>query len=376
MEPRSGPSQRFAAGVLAATVVWTPVTIARAGEADQGESIRLEYHASAGCPDRPAFVARVHRKTRRARFVEAGEPGRIFTVDVEAGPPSAGRVTVTAPEGASAARAVQAGSCEEVADALALMLALAVDPQAAATAASGPTPTAPSSPPVPPSDGNVEPPPATPLVPSTAALPPPPRPTPHESPRPVDEPAEDELPHVPPPGQQRGQRLFVGADFAAATGVSPTTLLGAAPFVGYRGSSIGWLAPSIRATFLHAGTGNLTVDGGQAQFTWNVGRLDGCFVAWPTHALRLGLCARVEAGVLDVSGSAIAAPQTKHNGWVAAGPVGHVEWTVLGPLFLDAQAGPIFRVTNDRFYFQPNTTAYQVPIVALDAEAGVGVHFL
>ncbi len=117
--------------------------------------------------------------------------------------------------------------------------------------------------------------------------------------------------------------------------------------------------------------------GGEAQFTWNVGRLDGCVLAWPTHVLRLGACARAEAGVLGVNGSAIAAPQATHSVWIAAGAVGHLEWTLLGSLFLDAQAGPILRITNDRFYFLPNnTTAYHVPVVAIDAEAGVGVHFL
>jgi hypothetical protein len=50
----------------------------------------------------------------------------------------------------------------------------------------------------------------------------------------------------------------------------------------------------------------------------------------------------------------------------------------VGPLLLDAEVAPIFRVTADHFYFVPNqdTTGYQVPQVGLEASAGLGLHFL
>jgi hypothetical protein len=60
------------------------------------------------------------------------------------------------------------------------------------------------------------------------------------------------------------------------------------------------------------------------------------------------------------------------------GALARIEWTFVGPLLLDLEAGPTFRPVLDRvaFSFPPNTTVYQVPFVGLDAEVGLGVHFL
>ena len=49
---------------------------------------------------------------------------------------------------------------------------------------------------------------------------------------------------------------------------------------------------------------------------------------------------------------------------------------MLGALFLDLEAGPTFRPVLGRFRFLPDTIVYQVPVVGLDAEAGLGFHFL
>jgi hypothetical protein len=141
-----------------------------------------------------------------------------------------------------------------------------------------------------------------------------------------------------------------------------------------RGAS---LEMSLRAAFLRAESGTVSVTGGAAAFTWDAGRIDGCAIPWPGHALSLGACVRVEAGVLDVAGTDISAPQSRHSAWLALAPLAHLEWALLGSLFLEAQAGPTFRLTADRFFFLPDiTTGYRVPVVALDAEGGVGVHFL
>jgi hypothetical protein len=97
-----------------------------------GEPIHLEYRSPTGCPDEAAFVARIRGRTTAARFVEQGEAARTFGVVLETGSPPAGTVTVTEGERGGGARRLEADSCEHVADALALIVALALDPHALA----------------------------------------------------------------------------------------------------------------------------------------------------------------------------------------------------------------------------------------------------
>jgi len=35
----------------------------------------------------------------------------------------------------------------------------------------------------------------------------------------------------------------------------------------------------------------------------------------------------------------------------------------------------MIHVTEDRFYFRPDTTVYQVPVAGLETGGGLGVHF-
>jgi hypothetical protein len=188
--------------------------------------------------------------------------------------------------------------------------------------------------------------------------------------------AQREKESPPPPSAALPHTLSLGADFAVATDVSPQTLLGVSPSLGWRSGRASLLAPSVSAAFLRATSGTLTVPGGAAAFTWTVGRVDGCLVSWPPGAARLLGCLRVEAGLLEAAGSEVASPQTRQRGWFALGPLARGEWELLSPLFVAAQAAVMVHVTADHFYFIPNTTVYDVPVVGLEASVGVGVHFL
>jgi hypothetical protein len=116
--------------------------LARAQDAE--EAIRLDYQSGPGCPDEASFVARIRARTQRAHLVAEGESAREFDVRIVASGRPAGTVTVVNHGHAEGARSVNAGTCEEVADALSLIVALALDPRAMAPA----TPLTPSSVPV------------------------------------------------------------------------------------------------------------------------------------------------------------------------------------------------------------------------------------
>jgi hypothetical protein len=350
---------------------------------DAGEPIHLEYRAGAGCPGEEAFVARVHARMARVRLVGAAEGARTFTVELSnAREHPSGSVTVTGRARSEGARRLQADTCDEVADALALMVVLAIDPGAlSAPEASPATPSAidAGAPALldaaAPLDASSPLDASTPLDrwvgPDAATAPSSPVP-PAISPAPTDS--------TPAALSTRPRHFFGGGDFAIATGVTPSALFTGAPFIGWRMTEGSLLGASVRVAFLRVGTGTVTVVDGGADFTWTVGRVDGCALLWPSRSLRLGACARVEAGVLEVVGKDVPAPRTWNSPWVAVGTLARLEWSFFGPLVLDVEAGPSFHVSAEEFYFEPygrnGTSGYTVPYVGFVSEAGVGIHFL
>jgi hypothetical protein len=87
-------------------------------------------------------------------------------------------------------------------------------------------------------------------------------------------------------------------------------------------------------------------------------------------------CARAEAGQLLAAGSRISGARTEGAPWLALGPVARVEWGPLPPLFLSIEVAGMVHVTDDRFYFVPDTTVHIVPLLGGEASIGLGVRFL
>lgn len=296
------------------------------------EPIRLAYYASDGCPDEAGFVARIRTRTTRARIAWAGEVARTFTIAIDQGPPPSGRVSVQTSGRDDGTRRVQADTCSDVADALALVVALAIDPRATMPS---PVATAPAAKP------------ATPPVVSTGL-----------------------------PARESGA-FFVGLDGAIATGVTPRLLLGASPFVGWRARTGTLFEPSVRLAFMRVGAGGVDVPNGRVEFTWTIGRVDVCPIVGPGGSVRVAACARFEAGALEAMRADVSSARTPLRPWVAAGLVARGEWSLFQWAFIDAEVGGVIRVTQDRFYFMmPGTPVYEVPPVGVTAGAGVGVHFL
>ncbi|HEX8793811.1 MAG TPA: hypothetical protein VF765_22865 [Polyangiaceae bacterium] len=351
-------------GLAAALCVIACAPLALADES--GEPIALDYRATSDCPDAAAFEQMVRGRTNRARFVASGQ-ARTFAVTLTRGPHASGRLTVLRSGSIEGVREVHADSCAEGAEALALMVALAVDPSAilgpaAPTNAASGAPSPPAATTASAQAVQEEPPAVTQSPPSPLPAPLATTPPPSESPAPTSA--------APPP-----HTVFVGTDLVVAGGAPSNPLFGVAPLLGWRSSSTGLIAPSIRASFLHAGSSVGEATGGSAAFTWNLGRLEGCVLSWPPGPAHLLACARVEAGVVDASGSGVPLATSRERAWVALGPVVRGEWSLLGPLFLTIDAAPMVRATTDRFYFRPDSTVYQVSWLGFEGGAGIGVHF-
>ena len=96
------------------------------------EPIALHYEASGTCPSELDFMARVRTYTRRWALVPEGTPAvRTVRVRVSEGKvETTGKLTVATPGGATSEREIAGPSCMEVSEALAVMVAVAIDPRA------------------------------------------------------------------------------------------------------------------------------------------------------------------------------------------------------------------------------------------------------
>jgi hypothetical protein len=304
------------------------------------EPIRLEYRASEGCPDVETFVARVRARTSRVRVALPGEAARTFAIVLVDGSPASGEVGVVDGEHPESARRVQGATCSEVADALALIVGLAVNPRTTAAA-------------------------------------------------PADEVYDRGVPGtVPPPSSSQVERperrsarlpaagsVFAGADFTVTSGLAPDARVGGSPYVGWQAREDSLVAPEVRLAVVRSVSAVPAGSSGTASFDWTAGRLDGCPIAWRRATLRLRPCARIEVGSVGVATVNVPAPRSLLRGWFAAGPLIRAQWNVIDTLFADAELALLLRATNDRFVVLPDSTVYQVPVLGLTAGLGVGALF-
>ena len=102
--------------------------------ADQPEvRARLDLVAPADCATRSELERRVASRSDRIRFVGAGEPVRALTGEIKPIDDQAFQATLTVvePDGRRSVRRVLTHSCEEALDALALVVAVTLDPSSA-----------------------------------------------------------------------------------------------------------------------------------------------------------------------------------------------------------------------------------------------------
>jgi hypothetical protein len=322
--------------VIGSSAAISPTCLA---QEDDAEAVRLSYSALGHCPDEADFSARVRARTTRVRFAQPGETVRRFDVTLFDGAPASGQISVVDAEGPHGVRRVRAATCAEVADAIALVVALAVNPET-------PAPAHPAS--VPERTGTRMPGASGPLPPQQTGI-------------------------TPAGVTSTAGRVFAGADLALNGGVTPDVLAAVSPYLGWQATD-GTLAPELRLSAIRS-MSNEAVSNGQASFVWTAGRLDGCPVAWQAAALRVAPCARIEAGAIEVETTGVPAPRTRLRGWFAAGVLIRAEWSLVDALFADAELAALVRASNDRFVVLPDTTLYQVQLIGLGAGLGLGARF-
>jgi hypothetical protein len=236
---------------------------------------------------------------------------------------------------------VSAADCEQVVSALALMTALALDPNAS---------TAPVPPP--------EPPPSKPAPPAPEDARPPPRAVP--------DPAH--------PSTARW-RFQAGVAAEALSGFGPDALFLIRPSVEVERSSASALSQAFRLSAA-TGRGTLTTPEGGADLNLLVGRVEACPARWrATASLPISPCLSLDAGRLQMTGDGVASARRVTPPWVAPGAILRLGWEIMDVLVAEVSGELLFPLTRDRFFVNTDTTLHRTPAVVAGATVGLGGRF-
>ena len=273
-------------------------------------------------------------------------------------PPSVGRLEIVSPAGAVSVRELRGDACPDVADAIALVMALGIDPNAMTAVTAVTAVTAPGARPGEPRLASVAP--APPAAP-TPDLPPRPRPAPSSA--------------------SYRLRPSAGIGIGASSGLAPRVLAVPALFLGADfvpaprrdgvALSLGLRLSAVTASSRSAGLLSET-----ATLGFTAGRLDACPLRAVLGPLEASACARAEAGVLRASGAGVLSPRTPSYPWFSLGAALRLGARVVGPLFVEIEGAVTFPLVREHFFFDdPQTTVFDVPPVAAVAGGALGVRF-
>jgi hypothetical protein len=323
------------------------LAIPPAATAAEAPAVQLRVDASPDCTTREELAARVAARTSRITFTapDGGSPAVAVRVAITATPRAVlGDLTITQAGSPAAARRISAPSCEQLTDALALVIALAFDPDTTAASVPG----QPATPPVAPRAGENAP-------PLQAA------------PAPASAPAR---PQEPPPAVHR----------RASAAVGPQVLIGPAPraMPGLTlDLSAGWDRPSVwsPAVRLSAGlawSGALSEPGGTAGFSMAAITLDACPVRLASRNAELRTCATGTLGRLGAAGSRTFDATTVERPFAATGGALVVTLPVGQRVEITARGSVAASWIRDSFAFAPAVFYRGAPLlVTAGLTAGV-----
>jgi hypothetical protein len=321
------------------------------------QEVRLEYLADARthgeCPSSEGFAALVTGRTRLAVFVEGrARTARVEIHDTRTGATGSLRVEDFGPT--LDPREVSGASCAEVADALALTLALSIDPNASLRIAK--LVKEPPPPPLPPLP--VSPSPAPP-VPEPV---PPPQASANTAPRPIKAPAS-------PP--ERPPRLAAFASGTALMSKLPIMIGGRIALEASFPLGERHIVP------LRAFAGFVTSIGSEASVSTQLyhAGFSGCFL-WKTQIVALGPCTQIAAGELRASGRGFTISKEASAFWLSFGAGIRAQRALGSWGALNAGAGLLLAATRLRFVEErTRETVAQTGSVAADIELGLNVFF-
>ncbi len=335
---------RRAGGALLAMALAAPWLTTSSPTVAAGEEVVVEYDAYEGCPGRAEFLAAIAARAPDVHVVTAKEGARTFRVRIvhfgSGGKKSRGTVDSVDGSGkATNVRSLVGERCEDVAQALSIVVALAIAPGSAGKETAG-------------SSANANP--STTSAPSSTSI------VPDIDPPKVAPSTEGEGWHL---AASVGDRLRLFATPHPANGIEVAIEL----------------APPGERARLRLGYGD-AIDpafggGGDAHFHFSVGRLDACVPV--TVGSWLAGCAGVEAGRLRGEGVEIAHPSVANATWLALDLGAALRVPFGSVVGLDLEGGAAIPLLHPRFVFDtPHAVIHETPKFTAFFAISLRVRFL
>jgi hypothetical protein len=419
--PSEGVSFRVGLRPLVTAFSLLAVTRVAAADGDAATATaRLEVQALPDCTSREEVADRVAARSRRIHF-DDDATGPTLRAAIAAGPRggAVGELVIVQPDGRSSTRRLAAPSCAEATDAIALIIALTLDPAAAATAGhvsattaghpattgghpatagghpatAGGHPaaaasrttatvganestaktttsgTAASEPTRAPSVGPSvrEPPPRPPGPATTAAAPAPP-------PIAVDAEPSGVVTSSPPVAVATQSRFGAGALGQAIFGPAPGALPGVGVYlIAALDRDAPW-SPAVVVSATRAWSGALIEPGGTAAFTFDAASLDACALRLHVAFFEARACATALYGRLAASGSETYSPASATRPFAAAGGAALLSLEFGRVFELAGRVGAGASLIRDSFAFSP-TVFHRTADLTVAAGLGLGVRF-
>jgi hypothetical protein len=315
---------------------------------------RLDVDAAPSCSTRDELIARVAARSTRIRFVSDGAGIPVMTARIDAGPKGTvvAELTVVEPDGRRFARRLEAPSCAAATDALALVVAITLDPSAATAEA------APSL------DGK-----AAPVVTVSSA---PTAPAPEGTVAKAGHLDGTEAGAAAPPASQ--SRLTLAAAGEVVAGPAPAVMAGVALEVQAALDRTSIWSPAVILTLSHVFSADLSEPDGRATFTLDQLGLDVCPVRVVLLRLEARACAAASVGRLAAQGSHTYDPRSVARPFGTAGGTVRLTVPVVWRVEVRARFGVGASLWRDAFEFTPDVF-HRVASVTLVGDVGVGVRF-
>jgi hypothetical protein len=290
--------------------------------------VELDYRAPAECPGRDAFVARIRQTNARVTAADQTAPlGVKVRVALLANKDYEAKLFIRSSDSEDTTRSLTAASCDELMVAAAVVVAVLADTADAALAKAQAKPTL-----------------ATP-TPAPSA--------PSEPPKVHESPSEP-------------WHIGLGIDLAADAGLGPDLELQARPFIAVSHSRLA-LRLALQRNTVSVSTGD-----GTAETEWWLARSEGCYRVTSAESIALYPCLGFEAGSVSASGSSTRRPRDEAR--LVLGPLALVRLGIrlTDGLAFQLDAGVRIPLSRYRFVFGEDTTAYEMPSVALTSGIGIG----
>ena len=324
----------------------------------QVTAARLDVEAQPACSTRDELVARVAARSNRIRFVSAGAGVPVLTARIEVAPRGVviADLTVLEPDGRKFQRRIEAPSCAAATDALALVIAITLDPSAATGEVPGTTGADSGS-------GATDATPPNTVDNPSVVLPPPPPPVA----------AEAEAVHHTT-ATAGGTWFSAGLLAAAVAGPAPVAMPGPAVEVQVAFERASILSPALALTFAHLWSEALKEEGGTAAFTLDLVGLDACPVRLALFRLEARACAAGSLGRLAARGSNAYDPSSVSRPFATAGGTARLAVLLPWRIEVSARFGVGATLWRDAFEFTPKVF-HRAASVTLVGDVGIGVRF-